>query len=376
MVAAALTADGMRTGLHTSPHLLHVGERMRIDGVPADEDWLSDQLRRHQTLFQKVSPSFFEAVFALSCLYFAEKEVDLAVVEVGLGGRLDASNILAADASVITSIALDHTDILGTSLGAIAREKAGIIKKGRPLVCGALDQESLSIIGGIASSHEAILHEVSKQVMVTADGEGRTILRSDMNHLASVRLDLVGAHQQANSALALRTLELIAPDITPESIRVGLENTASLSGIRGRTEIIGRDPLTMVDVAHNASAIDSSLETFFCLRMNEGMRDSARAETADVVLGLLADKDAPAIAAVLRKYPVRVIPVSIDAPRGLDANSLTKVLNENGVFTVENAGSAWKALTASRKSGRDCIVLGSHHVAAETLHHSMDPSSR
>jgi len=375
MVSACLTAAGMRTGLHTSPHLLHVGERMRIDGQPADEDWLSDTLRLHAALFQEISPSFFEAVFALSCLYFSEKEVDMAVVEVGLGGRLDASNILSAEVSVITSIALDHTHILGGSLSEIAREKAGIVKEGRPVVCGALDRDSLRVITDIAASREAPLHDASKQVRVQTDASGRTSLRSDMNDLASLRLDLVGDHQRANSAVALRTLELVAPDLTPDSIRVGLESTSRLSGIRGRADIIARDPLIMVDVAHNVEAIESALRTFFAERARYNAGGIDKSETVDVILGLLADKDVEEIATVLVRYPVRVLPVEIDVERGLDASSLADILRGKGVSVLENPGSAWKAVSAARKSETDCIVLGSHHVAAEILRLSTGQSA-
>ena len=137
MIAAIATAAGKRTGLHTSPHLLNVNERMRMDGIPAPDEWLAKQVTKYQIVIEKVKPSFFEATVALSLLYFSTMNADLAVIEVGLGGRLDATNIVEPLLAVITNIGYDHTSILGNTLEAIAQEKGGIIKKrnSNPLQC-------------------------------------------------------------------------------------------------------------------------------------------------------------------------------------------------------------------------------------------------
>src|SRR5690606_30389522 len=146
MTAAMATAAGWRVGLHTSPHLFDVAERLRLDGTPAPHAWIADAVARYRTDFARIEPSFFEATVALSFRYFADEGVDLAVVEVGLGGRLDATNVLTPRACGITTLGLDHTDLLGDTLEAIAREKAGIAKPGVPLLTSAAQPEALAAI--------------------------------------------------------------------------------------------------------------------------------------------------------------------------------------------------------------------------------------
>src|SRR5690606_4396768 len=149
MIAAVGTAAGLRVGLHTSPHLFHVGERIRVDGVPAPEAWLAAAVARYRPAFEAVGPSFFEATVALSFRYFAGAGVDWVVAEVGLGGRLDATNVLAPAVSVVTSIGLDHTELLGESLAAIAREKAGIVKPATPVVTAADQPEVVDVLRAV-----------------------------------------------------------------------------------------------------------------------------------------------------------------------------------------------------------------------------------
>ncbi|PSQ82100.1 MAG: dihydrofolate synthase, partial [Bacteroidetes bacterium QS_1_63_11] len=167
LTAAIATAVGLRTGLPTSPHLTHVAQRMRVNGTPAPTDWLADTLDQHRALIERVQPSFFELTVALTFRYFAEQNVDLAVIEVGLGGRLDSTNVLHPALSVITHVDLDHTEMLGDTLGAIAREKAGIIKPQTPALSAVTKEEAQVAIAEVAAQNDAPLHRLDDEATWT-----------------------------------------------------------------------------------------------------------------------------------------------------------------------------------------------------------------
>ena len=257
--ASIAQAAGVRVGLHTSPHLLHVGERMRIDGVPASDSWLDDAVERHADLFARVGPSFFEATTALAFLRFAEAGVDLAVIEVGLGGRLDATNVITPVVSLITSIGLDHTDLLGDTLAAIAREKAGIAKPGVPLLhslprtrSGAVAQnEAVASLEQTARDAGAPVEAVRETCRVEIESPVPLVI-----HLETPRADygrvavgLPGAHGAWNAALAVRACEIAVAGLTPAAVADGLRSVSARTGLRGRGE--DAEPGIVLDVAHN-----------------------------------------------------------------------------------------------------------------------------
>ncbi|MDA1029440.1 MAG: Mur ligase family protein [Bacteroidetes bacterium] len=361
MMAACLTSAGITTGLHTSPHLRHVSERMKVDGQAPSEEWLEQRAEQYFDLFQTEGASFFEATLALSLLWFADQGVTHAVVEVGLGGRLDATNILPAEVSVITSISMDHTDFLGDTIAKIATEKAGIIKPGRPVVLGNMPSEALEAISNKANSLYAPVLIASQQVLISELENERIRVATQRFNLDSVALGMLGWHQRGNAATAVCALGAWLPELPSSPIKEGLEQVLLLTGLRGRSEVVRKDPLLMVDVAHNPEAITSALITF----------KKAVAENVFpvVVIGLLADKDAAAIGQVLTESGMEVWTVPTAGARGLEAKNLALILQAAGANVTQAFQNTSEAIQFAVRSGKSCLVCGSHLVVTDALEH-------
>lgn len=359
MIAAIATDDGQRTGLHTSPHLKHVTERMRVDGEPAPTDWLADAVTRHRDAFDRIRPSFFEATVALSFLYFAEQGVDWAVVEVGLGGRLDATNILQPELALITSINLEHTALLGDTLTAITIEKAGIIKPSVPVLSGVRQPDALDAIRRVARERQAPLHVLHDEVEVTCAEAALDHSALDITTPArtyeAVHVGLGGAHQQHNALLAVRAAELIG--LSADAIRTGLRNVRRLSGLRGRLEVLQREPLVVADVAHNPSSLAATLDA-----LQPALDD--RSGRFHVLLGLMRDKDVDAIAELLKEAEATVTPVGLPSERALSAETLHDELNKHGVQTADSSTIAAGIAAFQRQAagGDGLLITGSHQM--------------
>ncbi|MEQ9105705.1 MAG: Mur ligase family protein [Rhodothermales bacterium] len=341
MLSALLTASGHRAGLHTSPHLRHITERMRVDGRAAPAEWLDAMAERHAEDLDRISPSFFEATVAFSLAWFAHEGVDVAVVEVGLGGRLDATNILDAEASAIVSIGFDHMDLLGHTLPDIAREKAGIAKPGRPLIVGAMPAEALRAIEDVA----------------------RTI-GADVIHAPGVALpddvivDLPGAHQRGNARVALALMQALDPHAP--AVREGLASVRALSGLRARLEVLSERPRFVVDIGHNPEAIATALAGLAAM-------DGPHAYT--VVIGMLGDKDAAGVGRVLAEFGVDAVwTVPTQGSRGRSAEALASDL----ALRAEPLPSVAHAVQRARREGRNALFIGSHDVAAAALDAVLD----
>ncbi len=362
MLAAVSTASGLRTGLHTSPHLLSVTERMRVDGVPCSESWLAGAVGRHDADFRASEASFFEATVALSFLYFAERAVDLAVVEVGLGGRLDATNVFTPIASLITNIGFDHTDILGDTIAKIAREKAGIIKPGVPVLTAARDADALRVIREEAERHSSPFHHVLAESETSAIEEAgrhlRFSLQTPTRNYEGLALGLAGRHQMHNAILAVRAAEVALPSIRHDygSVFRGLAEVRQLSGLRGRLECLQEHPLVLVDVAHNPDGLSATLKAIPPER------------TLRVVFGAVRDKDVDGMAALLRRRKAFVFCVSTPGERGLRADDLCGRLLERGV-TCECAASPCDGVrqALARSGSEDALLVTGSHTVAEGL---------
>ena len=353
-VASIASATGRRVGLHTSPHLVHVGERMRIDGVPAGDAWLEAAVARVGGVFERVGPSFFEATVGLSFLYFAEHDVDLAVVEVGLGGRLDATNVVAPAVSVVTHIGLDHTDLLGDTPAAVAREKAGIARPGVPLVHGVADPAARDALEAEAQRRGADVERAAE----TCRWAGRQ-LATPVRTYRDLDVGLAGPHQRANAALAVRAAEHAIPDVAPEAVRAGLREVAVRSGLRGRGEAWGADARVVLDVAHNADGWAAALRSL----------DVPAGGTLTALVGLMADKDADALALCLADAGARAVVVGLAGDRALGAGALAAALRARGV-PAETAPSVADGLARFRAAARPedrLLVTGSHVTVADAL---------
>ncbi|MDX1419513.1 MAG: Mur ligase family protein [Rubricoccaceae bacterium] len=358
-VAAIATASGRRVGLHTSPHLWDFAERLRLDGRPAPPAWIAEAVARHRAAFDRIEPSFFEASVALAFRYFADEAVDLAVVEVGLGGRLDATNVLPA-ASVaacgITTIGLDHTDLLGDTLPEIAREKAGIAKRGVPLLTSAEGPGVLDAIGATAGAAGAPVERVRETVALSTDAtdaEGLGLrLRTPRRDYGRTRLGLPGRHQAWNAALAVRLVETGLEEVPADAVRAGLADVRRLSGLRGRGEAWSASPRVVADVAHNPDGWRAALAA----AQPEG---TGRLWT---LVGVMADKDADALAALLAEAGATAIPVDLPSPRALGRMALADRLRAAGV-PVTMAATAGEGVRLFRRlagPGDTLLVTGSH----------------
>jgi dihydrofolate synthase/folylpolyglutamate synthase len=367
MIAAVGTAMGLRTGLHTSPHLFSFTERMRIDGVPADRAWIAREVGRNLSSFASIEPSFFEASVALSLAYFADRNVDIAVVEVGLGGRLDATNVLSPELGIITHIGFDHTQQLGSSIASIAREKAGIIKDGMTLIAGYMPQEASRTIEEVANRKKARMLKAGRDfALCNVDphiDHSTLVVSTSEKRYSGLELGLGGEHQASNATAAIAALECLFGNHPSfgSGLRTGLRDVRQLSGIRGRLELLHKEPLVVADVAHNAEGLMATLDH---LRSYGPVR-SARLE---IVLGLMRDKPVDEIAALLADSGVtRVYAALLGSPRALPPEKLVDVLGSRGVnaectHTVRDGISRF----FDHASPEDALLItGSHFCVAQ-----------
>lgn len=320
LTAAVLQAAGYRVGLYTSPHLMDFRERIRVDGesIPADSVTALTERLRH-IMGATLGPTFFEFVTAMAFQFFADASVDVAVVEVGLGGRYDATNVLTPQGAVITNIALDHLEHLGTTIGDIAFEKAGIIKEGIPLVTGRLVPEAESVIGRIALERRAPWYRWG--VEFQAVGDSPRNFRYDGLAVSFRDLDcpLEGAHQLENAACALAALEMTSArgvPISEEDVRTGLR----LVRWEGRLEVVERNPLLLLDGAHNPAA---ALVVADYLAAHRRAHPESR---IILVWGMMRDKDRLGFLHAILPAVDEVVVTQAQVPRAASVQELSESL--------------------------------------------------
>ena len=375
MIAAIATAAGRKTGLHTSPHLVHINERMRLNGKPAANDWLAQQVTAYLEAFQKTGPSFFEATVALSLLYFSDQKADLAVVEVGLGGRLDATNIVHPELAIITHIGMDHTDILGDTLDAIAREKGGIVKKDVPTLCNVLQDEARLPILQIAQSKGSPFFDVKQEVELLEGietSEGWTCsIKTPIRTYRELVLPLPGQHQLENLKTAVRAAEIALPEIVLSETPVveGLRSLYQLSGLRGRLEFVQKEPSIVLDVGHNSAGMSASLS--FLRRRIE--KQNGR---LFVAFAAKKDKDISQMLAVLSPLVETLFLVPSVDPRSAPMADLVRMGANTGlqlsrVNSVEAAVHAFHHIANPRDI---LLITGSHQIVASYLKSIQHPA--
>ncbi len=365
-LAAICQAAGLRTGLHTSPHLRDVRERLRVDGRCAPADWFGAAAARLRPHIEAAGASFFEATVALSFLYFAERAVDVAVVEVGLGGRLDATNVLHPLLSIITHVGLDHTDLLGPDTAAIAAEKAGIFKPGAPALSGAADPAAAAVIRARARALGAPLTELAAAARWEAAGTDGLRLDLTTPHAAYRALDLglPGLHQAANAALAVLAAEAVLPGLAPsgdleKAVRAGLREVVKRTGLQGRLQQVGAAPAVFVDVAHNPEGLAAALAYV-------RSRYPADRHPLTALFGAMADKDAAGMAAALAAAGASVFAVALETPRALPAAEAARLAAEAGCPVLGQGPLAEGLARFHEAASPEAVLLaaGSFHVAA------------
>jgi dihydrofolate synthase/folylpolyglutamate synthase len=364
---ALLRAVGRRVGVFTSPHLERWTERFRIDGAEVEGGRLAaavERLRPHldrlRAEMPEDAPSFFDAATAAACLLFREAGVEHAVLEVGLGGRLDSTNVVVPAVACITSIELEHTDKLGPDLASIAREKAGIVKPGVPVVSGRLPAEAEAVVAERCAALGAPLFRLGRELGFEARDlglEGSELSVADGALRFDGRLPLPGPHQAANAALALACVRRLAPEIPPDVLAEAARR--GLGGLRlpGRLEILGRRPWLVVDAAHtraSAAALAALLA-----RIERGH--------THLVLSISADKDRAAILSALLPQASQVTLTRAEPTRSLDPTVLAEAVRASAPrLEPRVVPNPHLALRAARESlgPRDCLVAtGSVYLA-------------
>lgn len=369
MIAQALIASGYKTGLFTSPHLHTIRERVRINGHLISEADFAAITTELQPIVDRVNQeaafgqlTTFEILTALVFAYFKKNHVDFQVLEVGLGGRLDATNVVTGDVCVITSLSLDHTEILGNTVTKVAVEKAGIIKPGCVVVSSPQTKDAAEVVERTCQQQRATLIQVGKEVTWHRKGgnlEHQSLVIKGRNGEYEMTIPLIGAHQLENAATAVAVLEALTDlgtDIKPASIAKGFSQVSW----PGRLQILQRKPTIVVDGAHNAHSME---------RLAEALKDCFSYGKCHVVFGTSCDKDIPGMISELKHIADRVTVTASTHPRAAAAALVVQEFTEQGV-NPDMAGSVPEALSQSlaRSDKADLIlVTGSLFVVAEAI---------
>ncbi|MDR1257658.1 MAG: bifunctional folylpolyglutamate synthase/dihydrofolate synthase [Tannerellaceae bacterium] len=360
-LAAILQAAGLRTGLYTSPHLTDFGERIRVNGEMIDGDYVTDFVRRSRSFFEPLHPSFFELTSAMAFDYFRHCNVDCAVIEVGLGGRLDSTNIISTALSIITNISIDHTELLGNTLKDIAIEKAGIIKQGTPVVIGRADDET------VVNVFRRKAAEMNAPLLLAQEEKPAHIEQSiyETKDFGRIRYGLTGEVQHENLATvlcALRELGRLLPlRLDQETVNRGASDVAGLTGLRGRWEKLRDRPHTIADTGHNPGAwryITARIEAYCKER---GCR-------AYMVTGFSNDKD---VDAILRLAPREAFYIFTQAgsQRAMPAVTLLEKARAAGLDGMAFASAPEAVAFAMSEASEDDMVFigGSNFIVAGIL---------
>lgn len=369
MLASIFQEQGLNTGLATSPHLVDFRERIKVNGKMISRKYVTDFVTKNRTFFEEIKPSFFEMTIAMTFQYFADQKVDVAVVETGLGGRLDSTNILEPELSIITNIGLDHTHLLGNTLEKIAREKAGIIKKQIPVVIGRKQENIHHVFLSRAGELEAKLMVASDLYKAVnsrfINKDARVLQQVDFmvpkGGRKRIFTDLLGGYQQENLVTALTATDVLKNlwvPLTDEAIERGLSRVMVNTGFKGRWYQVGKRPRVIFDAGHNTDGLHATIKQL----MEQDF------ENLHIVLGMVDDKD---IEGLLSLFPAKALYYfcTPNIPRGLDAavlHSRARLLGLEG----KTFPSVYQALKfAKTKAGKKDLVFvgGSTFVVAEVV---------
>jgi len=328
MLAAILQTAGYKTGLYTSPHLKDFRERIKIDGEMVSKEFIVDFTERIKPVSEKIEPSFFEITVAMAFEYFVAQEIDIAIIETGLGGRFDSTNIITPELSVITNIGWDHMNILGDSLEKIAFEKAGIIKQNIPIIVGEVLPQTDKVFEQAAREKKASLSIASdkRQLVNWQWKKHELIAEVAQQHRTDhqvYHLDLPGIYQTKNLITVLEAcshLQQMGWNIEEQDIRTGLQHTKKLTGLHGRWEIIHVHPLIVLDVAHNVDGIKMLMEQV----------EVTDHDHLHIILGVVKDKELEKILALFPRLADYYF-TQADIPRALNSHLLKEMATNAGL---------------------------------------------
>lgn len=363
-LAAILQQAGYKTGLYTSPHIKDFGERIRINGQMIDRQFVIDFVQKTRELITQIQPSFFELTVAMAFDYFAQNKVDIAIIETGLGGLLDSTNVINPVLSVITNIGMDHVNILGNSLEEIATQKAGIIKKNTPVVIGEYLPQTRPVFEAAAQQQQAPITFATEQYEVTSIQPG-PLLHCNVKSLhsskqSSYQLDITGRYQTKNLLTILTAKDILQQQgfaITEEQTHAALKNIKGLTGLHGRWDILQQHPTIITDVAHNVDGISQVLHQ---------LRTQYAHAHLHFVLGFVKDKD---ISGVLRLFPANANYYFTNAtiPRALPAAELQQLAAAHGLQgnAFPHINAAVQAAKAAASPHDVIMICGSFFIIAE-----------
>ncbi len=368
-IASILQSAGLKVGLYTSPHLKDFRERIKINGEMISQQYVVDFVEKHKNNFEKIQPSFFEMTVGLAFDYFASQQVDIAVIEVGLGGRLDSTNVISPICSVITNISFDHFALLGDTLQKIAEEKAGIIKSGTPVIIGEMQEETATVFIEKAKRNKApiifadekfkafnVQHVNKEKLFLSMD-----ILGGEQTVRFHLESELLGLYQQKNIPTVLSTIELLNSNgfhISEKNICDGIKNVITQTGLLGRWQILSQEPLVIADCGHNEAGIKEVIKQI----------KNTSHHSLHFVLGMVNDKDISTILSLLPK-DANYYFCKADIPRALNADELANQAQKVGL-KGNVYGSVKDALSEARHQAKPndlVIVGGSTFTVAEVV---------
>ncbi len=366
MIASVLQEAGYKTGLYTSPHLIDFRERIKINGKMIPKNYIVEFVENYKEEFEKIEPSFFEWTVGLAFDYFAKEEVDVAVIEVGLGGRLDSTNVITPKVSLITNISYDHMNLLGDTLEKIAAEKAGIIKARVPVVVSQYQSESGPLFNAVAKELKTSVKFADKNYKVVdhklKDGYlNASILNKITNTTFNLDLDLTGTYQLKNVLGVLNTLDVIEKSgfiIEQNDIKKGLKQVVKNTGLEGRWQTISEKPLMIADTGHNEDGIKNVIANLKTIEYT----------LLHFIFGTVNDKDVSKILELLPKDATYYF-TKANIPRALDANELFERAQKIKLKgkTFSNVKEAIEAAKKAYKKNDLILIGGSTFIVGDAL---------
>jgi dihydrofolate synthase/folylpolyglutamate synthase len=367
MLASVLQQAGYKTGLYTSPHLVDFRERIRINGKMISRKFIADFIRKHRPFFETFDPSFFEISVFMAFLYFKQNNVDVAVIEVGLGGRLDATNIISPVLSVITNIGRDHTEILGDTIEEIAIEKAGIIKENTPIIIGESHPETKPVFLDFSSRRKAPIifaegvYHIDYSMLSTDNYQVFNVKKSDEIQYTNLKCGLLGHYQRKNTVTLLAALEVLRSvftNIHDKAVYDGIKNVIQNTGLQGRWQLIRNNPKVICDTAHNSDGLKWVLQ-----QVND-----TPFKRLHLIIGFVNDKDT---AAILKTMPANALYyfVRLSVPRTMDETVLASQAAHSGLkgHAYSGISGAYEAAIQNAEKEDLIVVTGSNFLVADFL---------
>lgn len=358
-LSAIFQEAGYKTGLYTSPHLVDFRERIRINGEKITKDYVCRFIEDNQKIIDELKPSFFEMAVALAFNYFADNDIDIAIIEVGMGGRLDSTNIITPELSIITNIGYDHTQFLGDTLEKIAGEKAGIIKQNVPVVIGESHPETKNVFKAKAQECNSPIFFADEHFEANKTSESTTLGTFIINNGKELKFDLFGEYQQKNLATILQACSVLNSkgyDISDGIIRNALCKVKTSTGLHGRWDIVNTEPLTICDTGHNKDGlkyVTAQLKALNCKQLH-------------IVLGFVNDKDVDGVLGMFPKEAKYYITNAL-IPRAMPAEEVKAKAEKFGLRgnTYPTVESAYNEAVKNCKENDAIFVGGSTFIVGD-----------